>query len=126
MTPYSITIVALTILGLIGCLGFVIGYWWVTGGKWIKNEAGQFLMTYAGSVAGLLTILLLNQWLVRSQLWLDSFRRPITLLVSIAFVTSLWWPWRLLWLAQRNRREARSGGTGLEADVHVQSDPRAE
>ena len=104
MTPYSITIIALTLLGILGCLTFIAGYWWVTGGKWIKEEPGRFLMTYAGSVSGLLVILLLNQSLRDINIWINVLRQPVTILVAIAFVTSLWWPLRLLWLAQRERK----------------------
>lgn len=98
MNLYLWYLTILTVLGLAGCLLFIGGYWWVTKGGWIREEPGQFMMTYTGSVAGLLTIILLNQWLGD---W--GLRRPVTAVVSLAFVGSLWWPLRLLWLAQRER-----------------------
>lgn len=108
MTTYVVILTILTALGLLGCLTFIAGYWWVTQGSWIREEPGRFLMTNTSSVAGLLLILLLNQWLNDVSLWMDALRRPITMLVSITFVASLWWPLRLLWLAQREKAQAKT------------------
>lgn len=110
MNLYAIYLTLLTVVGLLGCLAFIGGYWWTTRGRWVREEAGRFLMTIVGSIGGLLTILLLNQWLTGNTLWADVFRRPITAIVSTAFVVSLWWPLRLLWLAEDERRRRSTSG----------------
>lgn len=85
-------------IGLIPCLWFVIGYWIVTGGKWIREEAGQFLMSFTSTVGGMFLFSIAYSWTQAE--WL----RWVSIALFLAFLAEMWWPLRLLWLAQRERR----------------------
>lgn len=97
---YQVLISAVTGIGLAACATFVIRYWWRTGGRWMRDEAGWFMMAYWATLGVLFGLVLSNQWLGD---W--PGRRPVTVVVFVAFVATTWWPNRLLSIAQKRRRE---------------------
>lgn len=82
--------------GIVACVVFIVGYWYVTRGGWFRDEAGRFLMSYAGTVLLLLLIVIVGPF---------PLRRALITITYLAFVLTLWWPLRLLWLAQREKRD---------------------
>lgn len=96
---YQVLISVVTGVGLAGCMYFVIRYWWRTGGRWVREEAGRFLMVFWGTLGALFALVLCNQWLGD---W--PGRRAVTVVVFAAFVLETWWPSRLLSIAQKRRR----------------------
>lgn len=104
MKMYSTVI---TVVGLTGCLVFVVGYWYKTGGSCWKDEAGRFLMSFIGTVGILFALGLLRPILPAWNGW-----RYISIGTYTAFVLELWWPLRLLFKAQQAaqmRRRLKDG-----------------
>lgn len=95
---YQVLISVVTGVGLAGCGYFVVRYWWRTGGRWMADEAGRFLMVFWGTLGALFALVLCNQWLGD---W--PGRRVVTVVVFSAFVVMTWWPSRLLTIAQKRR-----------------------
>jgi len=85
----------ITVIGIIGCVVFIAWYWISTRGGWVHEEPGWFFMTYASTVLLLLLIVVGVPMPLR--------RYVITLLYAM-FVATLWWPLRMLWIAQRDKR----------------------
>jgi len=85
----------ITGLGIVACLAFISGYWWVTRGAWIHEEPGRFMMAYTGTVLFLLLIV------IGMPL---PLRRYLATVLYAMFVATLWWPLRMLWIAQRDKR----------------------
>lgn len=96
MTAKAVTTLV-CFIGLLPCLWFIIGYWIVTGGKWVREEAGQFLMAITGTVGGMFAFSIAYSWAAAE--WL----RWVSVALFIAFIAEMWWPLRLLWLAQREK-----------------------
>lgn len=88
----------ITLIGFIPCLWFVIRYWYVTGGKWIRDEAGQFFMSLIGTLAALFGIGLLGVWYTAD--WMSW----AALIIFTAFILEMWWPLRLLRIAQQQKK----------------------
>lgn len=100
---YRLAISLVTGAGLLACVVFVAGYWTVTRGGWLREEAGRFLMSLSTLLGVLFTYVLLGQ--ARSDDVVEwSPRRIFALVVYAAFVAVMWWPLRLLWVAQRVQR----------------------
>ena len=99
---YEVLISLITGIGALACLTFVIGYWIVTGGAWIREEAGQFFMSFMAALGMLFTLVLVNAWT-------DSWpgQRAITVITFTLFVAETWWPLRLLLLAQRSKKNTQ-------------------
>lgn len=100
---YRLLVSIVTGAGFVSCLTFVVGYWWRTGGTWVRDEAGRFLMAIMGTLGALLGLVLGNQWIGE---W--PGRRVVTVVVFTLFVAVTWWPHRLLYKAQRRRRDGTS------------------
>lgn len=96
---YQVLLSVVTGVGLLACTTFVTGYWLATGGRWARDEAGRFLMTFMGTLGALFLLVLTNQWVGE---W--PARRGVTVAVFAAFVLMTWWPLRLLLIAQRKRK----------------------
>lgn len=96
---YQVLLSVVTGVGLAACLTFVVGYWWRTGRRWARDEAGRFLMCFMTVLGALFALVLTNQWVGD---W--PARRPVTVAVFIAFVAITWWPLRLLVIAQSRRK----------------------
>lgn len=101
MMNYEISMSIAVSVGIMGCVVFVIGYWWVTRGRWVEDEVGQYFMSSNAVVAALLGIILMNLWF--GPEW--PGRRHVTFTLILAFIVTRWWPLRLLWLAQREKRQ---------------------
>ena len=99
---YRVLLSAVTGVGLIACAAFAVGYWWQTGGRWVRDEAGRFLMAFMGTLGLLFALVLSNQWVGD---W--PGRRAVTVVVFTLFVGMTWWPLRLLVIAQRQRKGHR-------------------
>lgn len=95
---YIAAVMLITAVGLVACLTFVIGYWWVTRGRWATEEAGTFLMLFMMDLTALFAVVLFGQY-IDAQV-----RQGIVLATYAGFVVMTWWPLRLLWIAQRERR----------------------
>ncbi len=85
----------ITGLGIVGCLTFIAGYWYLTSGAWIREEPGRFLMSYTVTVLVLLVLVIVGPF---------PYRRLFLTFMYAAFVGTLWWPLRLLWVAQRQQK----------------------
>lgn len=94
----DIIVTAITLIGFIPCVLFVVGYWWVTRGRWVKDEAGRFLMALMITLGALYGIGLIGVW--HDGEWLSW----AGIVIFVAFIAEMWWPLRLLWVAQRERR----------------------
>ncbi len=98
MSPYQILIVVTTSIGILSCLAFVLGYWWVTRGTFGKAEAGRYFMTSMSNKLVLFSLVL------SGILWGDwPGRKVLILILYVSFVATTWWPLRLLILAQRRK-----------------------
>jgi hypothetical protein len=92
----AVTIVACA-GGLLGCVAFVVGYHWRTGGRWRASEVGKLLMLANLDLALILALILSNRLLGD---W--PGRREATAVLVAAFMVQPWWWLRLLWHAQAN------------------------
>jgi hypothetical protein len=108
-TLYKHLMIAITAFGLLGCVTFVVAYAVRSGGTWIHQEAGRFLMVVYTSLAMLLALVLSN------QIFADwPGRRQITVALFVLYCIKAWWPLRLLTRAQEDARRRRA------ADDHAQ------
>lgn len=87
-----------TFAGLVPCVWFVVGYWVATGGQWVKDEAGIFLMSFMTIMGLLFTIGIIGIWFEGT--WLTT----IAMVLFIGLIAQMWWPLRLLTIAQRNKK----------------------
>lgn len=94
----EILLTVICVIGLAPCLLFVIGYWWVTRGKWYVNEVGRFFMSLTTTLGALYALSLISVWI--ESAWISW----VALLIFVAFIIVMWWPLRLLYVAQRERR----------------------
>lgn len=95
---YRVLVSVVTGVGFASCATFVIGYWWLTRGTWMRDEAGRFLMAFMGTLGTLLALVLVNQWVGE---W--PGRQVVTVALFTTFVAITWWPHRLLIKAQRRQ-----------------------
>lgn len=88
---FDLTLLIITAVGALGCLVFTATYWVKSGGTWLKTEAGKFLMVVYLNLGALFLLVIANQIF-------DDWpgRRPVTLVLFIAYVIESWWPLRLL------------------------------
>lgn len=117
MTLYKTLMTAVTVIGLLGCVTFVVTYAIRSGGTWIRQEAGRFLMVVYASLGLLLALVLSNQLFGE---W--PGRRPVTVALFVVYCIEAWWPLRLLTRAQDDARRRRAAET---AAAHPPRDPPA-
>lgn len=96
---YNGLITGITIFALIGCFTFVLRYAILSGGAWLATEAGRFMMIVYATLGSLFTIVLLNQLF---EEW--PGRKPITVILFLAYSIFTWWPLRLLRRARSDKR----------------------
>lgn len=101
---YTLYITVVTAVGLLACATFVAGYWWVTRGGWVREEAGRFMMAFMATL-GVLFALVLTGQLNNPTVVEWTGRRMAVAAVFTAFVAITWWPLRLLVTAQSRRHE---------------------
>ncbi len=99
MTPYRVFLLALCVLGLLGCLVFVIGYQVRSRGAWRDSDAGRWLMIGRAEKAALFALVIVNQLF---PAW--PGRQFVTVAIFTVFVALTWWPSRLLSKAFRPQR----------------------
>lgn len=91
MTFIRLYTTVVTAGGIVGCLYFIVRYWIRTSGRWIRSEAGRFMMFTYMNLCALLILVLLGPMLGPSL---------IRTIISELFYTMLgvfaWWPARLL------------------------------
>lgn len=105
MSWTDVLVVSVTGIGLANCAGFCAAYQYATGGRWIKDEFGRFLMLFMLCMGSLFALVL------SSRLWGDwPGRRVITTVLYIIYVAVTLWPPRLLWVAQTQNRKGRGQG----------------
>lgn len=100
MTTEQTVTVVMASIGLIPCVVFVVGYWWVTRGAWWRDEAGRFFMLFMGTLGVLFTFVLSGPFSDHGAL-----RTWSSIIVFTLFIALTWWPLRLLWIAQRQRTQ---------------------
>jgi len=93
---YGLALSLVTSIGFVGCLAFVVSYWWQTRGAWWKEEAGRFMMAVYVNLAILFLLVMVNQ---QFEDW--PGRRWVTFILFLTYVLETWWPLRLLTKAQR-------------------------
>lgn len=100
---YRLALSIVTGVGLLACIIFVVGYWLVTRGSWHREEAGRFLIALTSTIGILFVFVLVGQLTARDDVpW--TFMRIFALIIYVEFVAIMWWPLRLLVLAQREKR----------------------
>lgn len=91
MTLYQMVLMAFCMVGLLGCLVFVIRYQVRSRGAWRDSEAGRWLMIGRAEKAALFALVIAGQAVPN---W--PGRQAVTVAVFGAFVALTWWPSRLL------------------------------
>ncbi len=99
---YKIILFCITALGFIGCLTFVLRYWYTAGNTWRNNEAGRFFMVVYANLAALFLLVMAN------QIWTEwPGKKLVSMILFATYVLETWWPIRLLTFAQRLARKKR-------------------
>lgn len=93
----EIIVAFISFIALVPCIWFIVGYWIVTGGAWMKQEAGIFLMSFMTILGLLFLIGIIGTWY--QPVWLA----PVGMAAFLLLVAQMWWPLRLLIVAQRER-----------------------
>lgn len=89
----------ITSIGLLNCVAFCVVYWVTSHGAWLKDEAGQFMMLFFGSLGLVFLVVILNRILGNYP-----GRSAVGIGLYIVLVLATGWPMRLLFGAQKRRR----------------------
>lgn len=87
MSLYDTLVFIVVGVGAVLCLVFIITYWVVSGGKWLRSSGGRFMMLTR------INILALYLLIMAHRLFGDwPGRKPITVIFFVGFVigTSIW------------------------------------
>jgi len=94
--------ICITGVGLLNCLSFCVAYQILTGGAWLKDEAGRFLMLFFGCLGSVFAVVIANRVF-------DDYpgRRVVIIALYLMLVLATFWPMRLLFQSVKHKRKER-------------------